>query len=405
MEDETFTRSAQVPGFRRVQVDSTPERIFAVGLEMKSCRSIIVLANGVLGVLTVPPPLATFLTSLPTASPVVYTSLAALFFSLSALGLVTLCRLVFPIVAASRRAMAALLAAVIAPDVREEEYTFPKKDGSTFKAKIMSMRVPELKALCGQVGQPRGGIKTVLQERLKAYSSSPDLWKLLQPDARRSHKGSHICQDNPTGMSTAEKKPAKKKSAYTKRREALFGDSEDSGPIQRSKDMRTEQEKKEMLDWAAEMSKEFIDFQTPREVNESEPLYPTPAVREKKIEAQLSAILDLVRTGYTPGVSEVLHAASFQPPTTLGQVTTSTIVSGVDLQCWLIAAPSQQVNIESLPMTTLPLKPSAPPLSAPVLFTNISPVQSPQQLPLTIAPTKTSSTTKEIILANGTHIR
>lgn len=54
-------------------------------------------------------------------------------------------------------------------------------------------------------------------------------------------------------MSTAEKKPAKKKSAYTKRREALFGDSEDSGPIQRSKDMRTEQEKKEMLDWVCEL--------------------------------------------------------------------------------------------------------------------------------------------------------
>ncbi|GAW02437.1 protein [Lentinula edodes] len=290
--------------------------------------------------------------------------------------------------------MAALLAAVIAPDAREEEYTFPKKDGSTFKAKIMSMRVPELKALCGQVGQPHSGIKTVLQERLKAYSSSPDLWKLLQPGARRSHKGSHICQDNPTGMSTAEKKPAKKKSAYTKHREALFGDSEDSGPIQWSKDMHMEQEKKEMLDWAAEMSKEFIDFQTPWE-----------AVREKKIEAQLSAILDFVCTGYMPGVSEVLHAASFQPPITLGQVTTSTIVSGVDLQCQLIAAPSQQVNIESLPMTTLPFKPSAPPLSAPVPFTNISPVQSLQQLPLTIVPTKTSSPTKEIILANGTHIR
>ncbi|KAJ3892985.1 cytochrome P450 [Lentinula edodes] len=366
---------------------------------VESCRSIVVLADGVLGVLTVPPPLATFLASLPAASPVVYTSLAAF-------GLVTLCRLVLPIVAASRRAMAALPAAVIAPDAREEEYTFPKKDGSTFKAKIMSMHVPELKALCGQVGQPRSGIKTVLQERLKAYSSSPDLWKLLQPGARRSHKGSHICQDNPTGMSsTAEKKPAKKKSAYTKRREALFGDSEDSGPIQRSKDMRTEQEKKEMLDWAAEMSKEFIDFQTPREVTESEPLYPTPAVREKKIEAQLSAILDFVRTGYTPGVSEVLHAASFQPPTTLGQVTTPTIVSGVDLQCRLIAAPSQQVNIESLPITTLSSKPSASPLSAPAPFTDISPVQSPQQLPLTIAPTKTSSTTKEIILANGTHIR
>ncbi|KAJ3846626.1 hypothetical protein EV368DRAFT_88727 [Lentinula lateritia] len=369
-----------------------------------SCRSIVVLADGVVGVLTAPPPLATFLASLPAASPVVYTSLAALFFSLSALGLVTLCCLVLPIIAASHRAMAALLAAVITLDAREEEYTFPKKDGSTFKAKIMSMRVPELKALCGQVGQPRSGIKTVLQERLKAYSASPDLWKLLQPGARRSHKGSHICQDNPTGMSTDEKKPVKKKSVYTKRREALFGDSEDSGPIQRSRDMRTEQEKKEMLDWAAEMSKEFIDFQTPREVNESEPLYPTPAVREKKIEAQLSAILDLVRTGYTTGVSEVLHAASFQPPTTLGQVTTSTIVSEVDLQCRLIAAPSRQVNIESLPMTTLPFKPSAPPLLAPVPFTNISPVQSPQQLPLTIAPTKTSSTTKEIILANGTHI-
>ncbi|KAJ3809622.1 hypothetical protein F5876DRAFT_66301 [Lentinula aff. lateritia] len=340
----------------------------------RSCRSIVVLADGVVGVLTALLPLATFLAQ----QPLLWC-------------LVTLCRLVLPIVAASRRAMTALLAAVITLDAREEEYTFPKKDGSTFKAKIMSMRVPELKALCGQVGQPHSGIKTVLQERLKAYSASPDLWKLLQPGARRSHKGSHICQDNPTGMSTDEKKPAKKKSAYTKRREALFGDSEDSGPIQRSRDMCTEQEKKEMLDWAAEMSKEFIDFQTPREVNESEPLYPMPAVREKKIEAQLSAILDLVRTGYTTGVSEVLHAASFQPPTTLGQVTTSTIVS--------------EVNIESLPMTTLPFKPSAPPLLAPVPFTNISPVQSRQQLPLTIAPTKTSSTTKEIILANGTHIR
>ncbi|KAJ3846532.1 hypothetical protein EV368DRAFT_88862 [Lentinula lateritia] len=249
--------------------------------------------------------------------------------------------------------MAALLAAVITLDAREEEYTFPKKDGSTFKAKIISMHVPELKALCGQC-KP-GSLET--------------------PGARRSHKGSHICQDNPTGLSTDEKRPAKKKSAYTKRHKALFSDSEDSGPIQRSRDMRMEQEKKEMLDWAAEMSKKFIDFQTPQQVNKSEPLYPMPAVQEKKIEAQLSAIL----------------SSSFQPPTTLGQVTTLTIVSEVDLQCWLIAAPSQQVNIESLPMTTLPFKPSALPLSAPVHFTNISPVQSPQQLPLTIALTKTSN--------------
>ncbi|KAJ3769926.1 hypothetical protein FB446DRAFT_790962 [Lentinula raphanica] len=214
-----------------------------------SCRPIVAAADAVFGVLAVLWSLA--VTGLSTLPPLVVAFIAVI---LGALCLVVLDYLVShaqDLRRWCRMDMATPLNAIIPRDPKEEEFTFPKRDGSTFKAKIMSMRVPELKSLCGEIGQPRGGSKTILLERLKAFSGDTEQWKLLQPGARRSHKGSRT---NENESSNIEKKPARKPSAYTQRRNAVFGDAQVGGPVQRSKDTRTDQEKAEMLAWVCVLS-------------------------------------------------------------------------------------------------------------------------------------------------------
>ncbi|KAJ3778538.1 hypothetical protein FB446DRAFT_713028 [Lentinula raphanica] len=262
----------------------------------------------------------------------------------------------------------------------------------------MGMRVPELKALCGEVGQARSGSKTVLQERLREFSANMELWKLLQPGARRSHKGSRAHQAKPC---TTEEKPSKKKAGYAQRRNALSGgEREAAGPVQRSKDTRTEQEKTEMLAWAAEMSNMFKDFQTPREVGNTEPLFPAPAVRERKIEAQLTAILELVQRRVSPppateASSCVLPLAP--PPTPFDQVAASTAISAETLRRRLVAA--------SVPDATSAAPPAPMPVlssSSDLVVTRLSSI-SPA-LPPPSTPAKLSHTLKQLVLANGTTI-
>ncbi|KAJ3759915.1 hypothetical protein EV360DRAFT_81673 [Lentinula raphanica] len=302
--------------------------------------------------------------------------------------------------------MANPLNAIISPDPREEEFTFPKRDGSTFKAKIMSMRVPDLKTLCGEVGQPRSGSKAILQERLKAFSGNTDQWKILQPGARRSHKGSRT---NDTSGKETETKCSKKPSAYVQRRNALFGGAQSTGPIQRSKDSRTEQEKAEMLAWAAEMSNVFQDFQTPREANTDEPLFPTPAIRERKIEAQLSTIIELVQYGVASTKAVASTAAeppSFMlplapPPTPFDQVAASTPINVETLRHRLTAASSPRVinngqSLSSAPSVSV-LPSSDPVVSCPPPFI---PALPPPSTPTE----KVSHAMRKLVLANGTVI-
>ncbi|KAH7874297.1 uncharacterized protein C8R40DRAFT_1070109 [Lentinula edodes] len=280
--------------------------------------------------------------------------------------------------------MAALLGTAITLDPKEEEYAFPTKDGSTYKVKIMSMRVPELKKLCGDVGQPRSGTKIVLQERLKTFSMDTELWKLLQPGARRPHKGSRSHE-----KTTNENSP-KKKSAYVKRREALFGDAEMAGFVQRSKDLRTEQEKKETLDWAAQMSKEFEDFQHPR-----------AAVREKKIEAQLDTLLELIRCNSTAQIPmrPLAHSLPSLPSTSSGQAGASTALGH------RLIVPLPQSDTESI--SVAPAPPIEPAL-VPVSSTNVSvpPHQPLPEPPLSLMsePTRASGPSRVIVLADGTRI-
>ncbi|KAJ3815912.1 hypothetical protein F5876DRAFT_61266 [Lentinula aff. lateritia] len=240
--------------------------------------------------------------------------------------------------------MAALLGTAITLDPKEEEYTFPTKDGSTYKVKIMSMRVPELKKLWGDVGQPRSGTKIVLQERLKTFSMDMELWKLLQPGERRPHKGSRSHEKDP---SHSNENSSKKKIAYVKHCEALFGEAEMAGFVQQSKDLRTEQEKKETLDW-------FEDFQHPR-----------VAVREKKIEAQLDTLLELMRCNLTTQIPmrPLAHSLPSLLSMSSGQAGASTAL------CHQLIAPLPQSNTESISVTpTPPIVPAlVPPLPEPPL--------------------------------------
>ncbi|KAJ3773702.1 hypothetical protein FB446DRAFT_787540 [Lentinula raphanica] len=107
-----------------------------------SCRPIVAAADAVLGFLAI---LWSFaVTGLSTLPPLVVAFIAVF---LGALCLVVLDHLVSH--AQDLRCwfcldMATPLNAIIPSDPREEEFTFPKRDGSTFKAKIMSMRVLQL---------------------------------------------------------------------------------------------------------------------------------------------------------------------------------------------------------------------------------------------------------------------
>ncbi|KAJ3849808.1 hypothetical protein EV368DRAFT_67135 [Lentinula lateritia] len=127
-----------------------------------------------------------------------------------------------------------------------------------------------------------------------------------------------------------------------------------AGFVQRSKDLRTEQEKKEMLDWAAQMSKEFEDFQHPR-----------AAVREKKIEAQLDTLLELMHCNLTAQIPmrPLAHSLPSLPSMSSGQAGASTAL------CHRLIAPLPQSNTESISVTpTPPIVPAlVPPLPEPPL--------------------------------------
>ncbi|KAJ3728952.1 hypothetical protein C8R42DRAFT_638606 [Lentinula raphanica] len=274
--------------------------------------------------------------------------------------------------------------------------------------------VPELKSLCGEVGQPRGGSKTVLLEQLKAFSGDTEKWKLLQPGARRLHKGSRT---NENESADIEKKPLRKPSAYTQRRNAVFGDAQAGGPVQRLKDTWTDQEKAEMLAWAAEMSNEFKDFQTPRDANTSEPLFPTPAVRERKIESQLNTILDLIQHGtavptlVTEPVAHALPPAS--PSMPLNQIATSTAVDAVTLRRRLFASSSTSSLPDPVTSTQPGLNNWQPSLSAPSTFISSVPPTSilpscPEVINATVqlppVHSKAFHALRRLVLANGTVI-
>ncbi|KAJ7683782.1 hypothetical protein B0H17DRAFT_985676 [Mycena rosella] len=109
---------------------------------------------------------------------------------------------------------------------------------------------PELSEYCKTFKLPHSGNKTVLTDRLTAFSSDKSRWQSLLPGATNSHKGSR--------KSETKGKPK----TSTLRRENLFEGAvavrTPNAPVtERSKDLRTAEEKAAILPWAKRITSKY----------------------------------------------------------------------------------------------------------------------------------------------------
>ncbi|KAF8265745.1 hypothetical protein EI94DRAFT_1855058, partial [Lactarius quietus] len=117
---------------------------------------------------------------------------------------------------------------------------------------ISNLRRGGLRDLCETYKLPKTGNMATLTERLQAFSADRKAWDGILAGARNKHRG-----PRDGGVTKEPKKKASTKLS-TLRREQLFGANTDSTgsttgpylPTERSKDMRTEAEKKALLAWA-----------------------------------------------------------------------------------------------------------------------------------------------------------
>ncbi|KAH9160209.1 hypothetical protein EDB89DRAFT_2168576 [Lactarius sanguifluus] len=112
-----------------------------------------------------------------------------------------------------------------------------------------------LRELCDAFRLAKTGNKTTLTDRLKNFSADRKGWDGLLPGARKKHRG-----PRDGGVMKSTKSPGKRASTKrsTLRRELLFSAASDGVgsttrpclPTERSKDMRTDEERAAVLTWA-----------------------------------------------------------------------------------------------------------------------------------------------------------
>ncbi|KAH9023513.1 hypothetical protein EDB84DRAFT_1564685 [Lactarius hengduanensis] len=112
-----------------------------------------------------------------------------------------------------------------------------------------------LRELCDAFRLAKTGNKTTLTDRLKKFSADRKGWDGLLPGARKKHRG-----PRDGGVTKSTKGPGKRASTKrsTLRRELLFSAAADGMgsttrpclPTERSKDMRTDEERAALLAWA-----------------------------------------------------------------------------------------------------------------------------------------------------------
>ncbi|KAH9035030.1 hypothetical protein EDB85DRAFT_1889534 [Lactarius pseudohatsudake] len=113
-----------------------------------------------------------------------------------------------------------------------------------------------LRDLCDGFHLAKTGNKATLTDRLKKFSADRREWDGLLTGARNRHRGPRDAGVTKGGVAKPPKKGTTKQSAL--RCELLFSDGAGSTtsqlflPAERSKDMRTREEKAELLAWAAE---------------------------------------------------------------------------------------------------------------------------------------------------------
>ncbi|KAF9022871.1 hypothetical protein BDZ89DRAFT_1137063 [Hymenopellis radicata] len=119
-----------------------------------------------------------------------------------------------------------------------------------------------LQFLCATFKLPQTGNKTVLEERLRVFSKDKEQWTRPFNTAvpkRRKHKGprEHLqdTRNNATESVDTVIKTKSRPKLSTILREQKFGGNNSTG-IAGSKDLRSEDQKADLLQWAAQLSKE-----------------------------------------------------------------------------------------------------------------------------------------------------
>jgi len=120
------------------------------------------------------------------------------------------------------------------------------------------MRRAQLVELCKQYALGTTGNMKDFKAKLEGFSENKIRWKYLIPGAKRSHRGVRDGKINKTSKVKQENvsKPTKKAKLSTLRRNEMMGQAADGSNrsqlfvAERSKDMRTLEEKQNLLTWA-----------------------------------------------------------------------------------------------------------------------------------------------------------
>lgn len=288
----------------------------------------------------------------------------------------------------------------IPADTKEEEFPFP--GGDTFKLHKMSLN--ELKDLLRVHKQPLSGNKPTLLQRLVDFSGNPAAWNETVAGCRRPHKGP---RDVTNKAQTGEEKKPKKKSQVAARRDELMGERSPAEPVQvvqRSKDIRTEQQKNEVIAWAARFVANNPDIQTPRQPKEPNAIKVKPELdsRLANIEGQLQVLLSTVK-GNPNG-----NVMSMPPPRTPSlELPTFPAYTDTSLPSFIpniIFPPPLPLSLPALPFAI-----SSPP-PALDLTVNESITESmkmttePIPKPMKAATDPINESTKVLVLGNGTRL-
>ncbi|KAJ6471051.1 hypothetical protein C8R45DRAFT_1015359 [Mycena sanguinolenta] len=291
----------------------------------------------------------------------------------------------------------------------EPEFPFPGEYGPTGFAtqyiRLDKLTNTQLSEYCKTFKLAHTGNKTTLTDRLKNFSKDRSRWDSLIPGATNTHKGARKPQD--------EKKTKPKKS--TIRREDLFQGADgvhtaNAPTTERSKDLRTAEEKAAILPWAHRIVAKYpyqqipgndtmnpsiyVDSSTPTAITTSTPSIASlqAALPNTETAKLLSDFLAFVRHRdgdlAMQGVNTAAHIAILAPTT---------------------SAPSSTsvIPVTLTPTTSAPSLASAIPLSPCLAQDGASPhtnVDIHMTVPSSNLGSNENSPTRTLQLANGRHL-
>ncbi|KAG1752751.1 uncharacterized protein EDB91DRAFT_1343747 [Suillus paluster] len=141
----------------------------------------------------------------------------------------------------------------------EQSLPFPlrfRQDGgpSVQYLRIYSMTAKVLKQHCIEFNLSQTGNKTVLVERLEAFSHNPDSWNSAHPGAHRSHKGPRVKRPTDKPRTSRTKKSTQRRAQLVPGANTINGTTTITD---RSKDARTSAEVAALLPWAKMICMEY----------------------------------------------------------------------------------------------------------------------------------------------------